>query len=234
MKSILTETSVDWKAGQVLLINKPLDWTSFDVVNKIRYRVKGKVGHAGTLDPKATGLLIVCVGKKTKTIESLMGLNKSYLATIKLGATTASYDVETDEENIKDVAVTESDIQSILPTFTGEIQQVPPKFSALKKNGIPLYKLAREGQEVEIPARPVYIEQINLLSYKAPFAKIQVECGKGTYIRSLAHDIGQVLECGGYLTALERTKIGDFSIEEAISIDEFCDFFDSLQNIEQE
>lgn len=222
-----------------MLVDKPKGWTSFDVVNKIRFAVrhklqvkKHKVGHAGTLDPMATGLLLVCVGKYTKKIEMLQGHGKSYDAEIKLGATTPSYDAESEEENIQDVSnITLQDIEDVLPTFRGGIMQKPPIYSALKVDGVRLYKRARKGQDVEIKARPVNVSELKLLEYDNPFLKLNCSVSKGTYIRSLAHDIGQELDSGGYLTALCRTKVHDYLLDDALSIEEAVNWVQSTEAI---
>jgi len=217
------------REGQVFCINKPLDWTSFDVVAKMRnalrnvYKIKKlKVGHAGTLDPKATGLLIICIGRKTKEIETYMGHSKVYEATIKLGATTPSYDLEKEEDHhFPTQHITEDLIQSILLQFRGEIDQTPPIFSALKKEGKPLYEYARKNQEVEIKSRKITIHQLEMVSLEGNLLKLVIHCGKGTYIRSLARDIGLALDSGGYLVQLKRTQIGEHSLEDAWEVDEW-------------
>ncbi len=217
------------REGQVYRVNKPLDWTSFDVVAKMRnairnvYKVKKfKVGHAGTLDPKATGLLIICIGKKTKEIESFMADSKVYEATIKLGATTPSYDLEKEEDHwFPTDHITEDLVKSTLTKFTGEIEQMPPVFSALKKDGKPLYEYARKNQEVEIKSRKITIHQLDFVSLEDNLLKLVIHCGKGTYIRSLARDIGKSLDSGGYLVALKRTRIGEHSLEGAWEVEDW-------------
>lgn len=209
--------------GRILLIDKPLDWTSFDVVKKIRWNIcngfgikKIKVGHAGTLDPKASGLLIVCTGKLTKKIDEIQAQTKVYTGTIKLGATTPTFDTESDEDQTFPVNhITTELIQQTIPQFIGEIQQHPPVHSAVKKDGKRLYELARAGKEVETEARNIRIDKFEITNVEMPFLDFEVQCGKGTYIRSLANDFGAALNSGGYLTALRRTKIGDFSVEDA-------------------
>ena len=208
--------------GSVALINKDLDWTSFDVVAKLRTltRIK-KIGHAGTLDPLATGLLIVCLGKATKTISSYQDAGKSYEATIRLGAVTKSYDREFEEENVQDTShLTINKIENAVTSFIGESDQMPPDFSAKKINGKAAYKLARQDKEVVLQPVPIQIYNINNILIDLPFVKFQLECSKGTYIRSLARDIGEKLGCGAYLKALERTEIGDFSVLRALTIKE--------------
>lgn len=222
-------TSEDYKEGQVILIDKPLEWTSFQVVNKVRWLIKRhynikkiKVGHAGTLDPLATGLLILCAGKFTKRIETFQAQQKEYTGTITLGATTPSYDLETEVDATFPLSeITEAEIYAATAQFTGEIQQRPPIFSALKKEGKRLYEYARAGEEVEIPSRTITISEFEITQIELPLVHFRVACSKGTYIRSLAHDFGKALNNGGHLSALRRTKIGDFSVANAISITEF-------------
>lgn len=209
-------------SGGVALIDKDTDWTSFDVVAKMRSltRIK-KTGHAGTLDPLATGLLILCFGKMTKSINTFQDAPKQYEAIIKLGATTKTDDAEAPEENILPVEhITEVDIANACTKFVGEIDQIPPMFSAIKKDGQPLYKLARKGIELDLPPRRVTIYSITITKIDLPYIHITVDCAKGTYIRSLARDIGAVLGCGGYLTSLRRTAIGEFRVENAVRISE--------------
>jgi len=214
--------------GSLLLINKPLNWTSFDVVNKVRGTLKNrlnikkiKVGHAGTLDPLATGLLLICTGKWTKKIDSLQGMPKQYTGSFKLGATTPSYDAETEEDSTFSTDdLTEEKIKTAAKSFVGQIQQVPPMFSALKKDGIPLYKLAREGQTIARKARTVTIDTFDITAIEMPIVHFLVDCTKGTYIRSLAHDLGSSLDNGGYLTSLVRTKIGVYDVKDALSVEE--------------
>lgn len=209
--------------GQVLLVDKPLDWTSFQVVNKIKFKIKKefkvkkiKIGHAGTLDPKATGLLVVCTGKFTKKIQEIQDAPKEYWAEIKIGAQTESYDTEKPEILHQDFShITEKDIHQAFEKFLGEIEQKPPIFSAIKVDGERAYNLARAGQEVEIKSRKTTIHYIKNIEIDLPKISFLVGCSKGTYIRSLAHDIGQELGVGAYLTQLRRTKIGDFSVENA-------------------
>ncbi|MDR1876722.1 MAG: tRNA pseudouridine(55) synthase TruB [Flavobacteriaceae bacterium] len=210
------------EAGQVFLIDKPLDWTSFDIVNKIKWRIrkqfklkKFKVGHAGTLDPKATGLLVVCVGKATKRIQEIQDASKVYTGTIKLGVQTPSFDTETEEINPKEYAhLTKENIEEMTEFFIGnEIFQQPPVFSALKKDGKRLYDMARKGEEVEIPLRKISIYDFSITKIELPFVEFSVHCSKGTYIRSLAHDFGNRLGVGGYLAGLRRERIGEYKVE---------------------
>lgn len=206
--------------GHVFLIDKPLDWTSFDVVNKIRWNIrkaydlkKIKVGHAGTLDPKASGLLLVCTGKMTKSIDQLQAQEKTYTGTIKLGVTTPTYDLESvEDQTFPTKHITEELIHETTKQFVGEIEQFPPMHSAIKVDGKRLYELAREGQEIERKPRKITIKEFNITKIDLPFVDFEVKCSKGTYIRSLAFDFGKALNSGGYLTALRRTKIGEFDV----------------------
>ena len=207
----------------MLLVDKPYGWTSFQAVAKIRATLqrqlgmkKLKVGHAGTLDPLATGLLILCVGKKTKEIQDFMGLDKEYVADIQLGATTPSYDLETEiDQRFSTEGIDEHKIIEALGGFLGEIDQMPPVFSAVKKEGVRAYEKARAGEEVTLKARRITIHELELLHFEDDIATVRVRCGKGTYIRSLAHDLGQVLGCGGFLSDLRRTKIGPYAAQGA-------------------
>lgn len=221
--------------GKIILIDKPLTWTSFDVVNKIRYAIKKheqkkkvKVGHAGTLDPLATGLLILCSGKMTKQIEDFQGQEKEYIAQITFGFTTASYDLETELENQKDVSnLTLEKIETALKGFQGEIDQIPPIFSAIQIEGKRAYQSAREGEEVLLKSRKVTISELEIIEStlfeNEASISLRIVCSKGTYIRSLAHDLGQKLETGAHLSGLRRTKIGDFKIEDAQTIEQFLE-----------
>jgi tRNA pseudouridine55 synthase len=216
-------TAEDYKEGRLLLIDKPLNWTSFQVVNKVRWLIrkqfgikKLKVGHAGTLDPLATGLLILCTGKFTKKIDTYQAQEKEYTGTITLGATTPSFDLETEIDREFDIAgITAEMISEATHQFIGEIQQQPPVFSALKKDGKRLYDYARKGKAVEIPTRTVHISEFEITEIDLPKVDFRVVCSKGTYIRSLAHDFGKVLNNGSHLSALRRTRIGAFSVEGA-------------------
>lgn len=219
----------DFIKGEVLLFDKGLSWSSFDLVQKVRNSLcraleikKLKVGHAGTLDPLATGLMILCTGKATKQIESIQEGEKEYLATLKLGATTPSYDMESAENNSYDYShITKDLFIETLNTFTGTIEQVPPEFSAVKVNGKRAYDYARTGEQVKLKARSIVIKSIELVSFTPPTARLKILCGKGTYIRSLARDIGRALKSGAYLTELRRTKIGNYNIEEAVTVEFF-------------
>ena len=222
-------TEEDYKNGQVLLIDKPLEWTSFQAVNKLRWHIKQrfgikkiKVGHAGTLDPLATGLLIICTGKQTKQIHIYQGQVKEYTGTFTIGATTPSYDLETEIDKKYPIAhISEELIKQSTIQFIGDIQQKPPIFSAIKKDGKRLYELARKGETTEIKARNVTIFEFEITKINLPEIEFRVACSKGTYIRSLAFDFGKALGSGAYLSSLRRTKIGDFSVEKAVSIEHF-------------
>jgi tRNA pseudouridine55 synthase len=212
-----------FEEGIVLLIDKPLDWTSFDVVRKIRNTLKiKKVGHAGTLDPLATGLLIVCTGKFTKKINEYMAQEKEYTGTITLGAVTPTYDLESEPQDFKSLdEITEEMIREITRQFTGEILQTPPIHSAIKQKGKPVYLLARKGVEVVLEPRKITIHDFQITEIKMPVVSFKVVCTTGTYIRSLANDFGNALGCGGYLSKLRRTRIGNFKVEDAITMEEF-------------
>ena len=208
--------------GKVILIDKPLHWTSFDVIRKLRsiLQIK-KIGHAGTLDPLATGLLIVCTGKFTKKINEYMAAEKEYTGSITIGAVTPTYDLESLPEQQKDFSfVTIAMLEQAANKFTGDIEQVPPLFSAIKKNGVALYELARRGVDVELQSRPVNIRSFDITSIALPEIHFKVVCSTGTYIRSLANDFGAALGCGAYLSNLRRTKIGEFAVEDAVSMEE--------------
>jgi tRNA pseudouridine55 synthase len=215
--------------GQVLLVDKPLEWSSFQVVNKLRwlirkeYKIKKiKVGHAGTLDPLASGLLIICTGKETKNISTYQAQEKEYTGTITLGGTTPSYDLETDVDQTFPLdQLTEDLIKETTAQFTGEIQQKPPIFSAIKKDGKRLYELARAGETTEIESRPVTIHEFEITRINLPEVDFKISCSKGTYIRSIAHDFGAALNNGGHLSALRRTAIGNYRVDNAMSIESF-------------
>jgi len=230
------ETLEAYQEGKVLLIDKPLNWTSFQVVNKIRWLIKQqfgikkiKVGHAGTLDPLATGLLILCTGKLTKKMETYQAQVKEYTGTITLGTTTPSYDLESEVDQTFDISgITEEDILDNTKHFIGEIQQQPPIFSALKKDGKRLYEYAREGEKVEIPKRIITISEFEITKIDVPNIEFRAVCSKGTYIRSLAHDFGKSLNNGAHLSALRRTKIGGFSVEDAVGVLAFEEAFKAI------
>ena len=221
----------DYLNGQVLLIDKPLEWTSFQAVNKIRWHIKQKfglkkikVGHAGTLDPLATGLLIICTGKETKNIATYQGQIKEYTGTFTVGATTPSYDLETTiNERFAINHITGELLTKATQKFIGEIDQKPPIFSAIKKDGKRLYELARKGETTEIAARKVSIYEFELTKTILPEIDFRVVCSKGTYIRALANDFGLALNSGAHLSSLRRTKIGEFSVEDALSISQFIE-----------
>ncbi|MBO3099101.1 tRNA pseudouridine(55) synthase TruB [Gelidibacter pelagius] len=219
----------DYLSGQVLLIDKPLHWTSFQVVNKLRWEIrrafkikKIKVGHAGTLDPLATGLLVICTGKMTKNIDSFQAQIKEYTGTFVLGSSTPSYDLETEIDHTYPTEhITEELIRDATQQFIGEIAQFPPVFSALKKDGKRLYEFARAGEAVDIPSRKVHISEFEITRIDKLEVDFRVICSKGTYIRSLANDFGKALNSGAHLSALRRTKIGDFDVDNAVSIEDF-------------
>jgi tRNA pseudouridine55 synthase len=216
----------DFQKGSIMLVNKPKSWTSFDVVKYLRGRVRcKKVGHAGTLDPMATGLLILCTGKATKTIDQIQGQQKTYIAEITFGGRTPSFDAESNiEEQAPFDHITKEKIQNVLNSnFSGEIMQVPPMYSALKRDGKKLYELARRGKEIELEARPITIYSTNIINYEASKLQIEITCSKGTYIRSIANDLGKALGSLGYLSALERTAIGKFSNANALTPHEYND-----------
>lgn len=209
--------------GKVILLDKPIDWTSFDVVKKVRILTRiSKVGHAGTLDPLATGLLIVCTGKFTKKINEYMGMEKEYTGTFTLGATTPTYDLESNPENLKDFThLTPEQIHEATQQFIGPIMQVPPAHSAIKKDGKPVYLAARKGESVVLEPRPVTIHEFVIEKIELPIIHFKVVCSTGTYIRSLAHDFGAALGVGGYMSSLRRTRIGIFNVADAHDINSF-------------
>ncbi|WP_340113558.1 tRNA pseudouridine(55) synthase TruB [Maribellus mangrovi] len=221
----------DFSAGEILLFDKGLNWTSFDVVNKVRYELcqklgikKLKVGHAGTLDPLATGVIVLCTGRATKKIESIQATEKEYVATLKIGATTPSFDLETEEDSRTDYAhVTKALVNEVLQDFTGEIEQVPPVFSAVKVKGKRAFDYARNGEEVKLRPKKIVIHKVEIEEFELPFIKLRITCGKGTYIRAFARDIGEALQCGAYLTALERTRVGEYKISDAFKVEYFLE-----------
>ena len=223
--------SYDFINGEVLLFDKNLDWTSFDLVSRVRNALcrkigirKLKVGHAGTLDPLATGLMVLCTGKSTKQIESLQLQEKEYIATLQLGATTPSFDMETEEDSKNDFSfVTEELFKAAAKKFVGEVEQVPPVFSAVKVKGKRAFEYARNGESLKLQPKKIVISEIEVLSFHLPAIIIRIVCSKGTYIRSLARDIGEELKCGAYLTGLQRTRIGDFRIDDAMTVDYFME-----------
>ncbi|PWL28556.1 tRNA pseudouridine(55) synthase TruB [uncultured Roseivirga sp.] len=217
-------------AGQVLLIDKPLEWTSFDVVKKVRNNIKiKKVGHAGTLDPLATGLLIVCTGKMTKSIETFMGQEKEYTGSFTIGQTTPTYDLESEPtEAVAIDHITEADLEKAKQQFLGEISQTPPIHSAIKVGGKRVYELARKGEDVKLKSRQVTISEFELTKVDLPRIEFRVVCSKGTYIRSLANDFGAALGVGAHLSSLRRTKIGEFDVENAYQLEQLIDFLKEL------
>ncbi|WP_018477450.1 tRNA pseudouridine(55) synthase TruB [Pontibacter roseus] len=212
----------NFEAGEILLVDKPLTWTSFDVVKKVRntLRVK-KIGHAGTLDPLASGLLILCTGKFTKRIDEIQAQEKEYTGTITIGQTTPSYDLETPVSESRDIShLTEEDIRAAANSFVGTIQQIPPIYSAVMVDGKRAYDLARKGKEAELKARTVTIKAFDITGIAGAVVSFKVICSKGTYIRSLAHDLGQQLGCGAHLSSLVRTRIGEYRLEDALTIED--------------
>ena len=223
---------MDFLAGEVLYFNKPLKWTSFDLVNKFRYKLsrklgvkKIKVGHAGTLDPLATGVMILCTGKATKRIDEFQYQTKEYVATLKLGETTPSFDLEKEVDAVYPTEhITRELVEETLKHFIGKIEQVPPVFFFFLIEGKRAYELARKGEEVPLKAKTLVIDEIELLEYALPVVKIRVVCSKGTYIRALARDIGEALHSGAHLIALERTRIGDITLDCCLNPEEIDDF----------
>ena len=221
----------DFIRGEIMVLNKPIDWTSFDLVNKVRNMLcrlmkikKLKIGHAGTLDPKATGVMVLCSGKFTKQIDEIQADEKEYIALVKIGATTPSFDLETEEDALFETShVTLGMVEQILPQFVGSIEQVPPAYSAIKVDGKRAYKLARKGQEVVLKPKLLVIKEIELLRFDMPEIELRIVCSKGTYIRALARDIGLALNSGAYLTGLKRTRIGEYTIEQSFDLTELSD-----------
>ncbi|MBI1183888.1 tRNA pseudouridine(55) synthase TruB [bacterium] len=223
-----SDGSFNFAEGELLLIDKPLDWTSFDAVNKIKsllrnkYKKQIKVGHAGTLDPRATGLLIICTGKKTKLLAGLQGMDKVYTGEIELGATTPTYDTESEiDERFGIEHITPELIEQTLPKFKGFLEQYPPAHSAVWVDGKRAYELARKGKEVEMKPRSIRIFYVEVIDYSAPILRFEAKVSKGTYIRSLAYDLGKALNSGGYLKTLRRTKIGEYSVADALTLEQF-------------
>lgn len=227
---------MDFLAGEVLLIDKPLEWTSFQVVAKLRYELKYKlgikkikVGHAGTLDPLATGLLIICTGKKTKEIEGFQGQAKEYTGTIQLGSTTPSFDLETEiDYTFPTGHINESSVKEAAERLTGFLDQVPPSFSAKKVNGVRAYSEARKGNMLQLKPKTIEVTNFDTQLLEHHAVKFKIGCSKGTYIRSLARDLGKELNSGGHLTELRRTKIGDFDVENAVSIDQMIEIIKAV------
>jgi len=230
------EVDQDFQSGAFILLNKPYEWTSFDLVNKAKFKIKHKynlkkikVGHAGTLDPLATGLMIVCTGKYTKKIDTYQAQVKEYIATLKLGATTPSFDLETEiDATYPTEHISRELVDETLKGFIGEIRQRPPAYSAIKIDGKRAYEYARKGQDVEIKEKILVIDEIEVLSFENDVLKIRVVCSKGTYIRALARDIGQRLNSGAHLIALERTRIGEYRKDQALEIEEFISYLENL------
>ncbi len=230
----------DFQQGEVLVFDKPLDWTSFDLVQKVRNNIcrkikikKLKVGHAGTLDPKATGVMILCTGKATGKIESIQAEEKEYIATLKLGATTPTYDLESKEDNYFETShITEDLFKNTIKQFIGTINQVPPEFSAIKINGKRAYEFARKRVAVELKSKVLEIKEIELLEFSKEEAKIRIVCSKGTYIRALARDIGEALQSGAYLIGLRRIRVGNICVDQALDINEFLESINTQPGIE--
>ncbi|MDR3061074.1 MAG: tRNA pseudouridine(55) synthase TruB [Dysgonamonadaceae bacterium] len=226
----------NFQEGEILYFDKPLHWTSFDLVNKVRYKIsrflkqkKIKIGHAGTLDPLATGVLILCTGKATRRIEEFQYQTKEYVATLKLGETTPSFDLETEIDGSYPTAhITKDSVEKILQQFTGSIEQIPPVYSACKINGDRAYELARKGIDVELKPKLLVIDEIELLSYEMPEITIRVVCSKGTYIRALARDIGEALKSGAHLTGLCRTRIGNITLKDCMKVEDIDPLLESL------
>ena len=226
----------DFESGEVLLIDKPENWSSFDVVNKIRWKLrhitgnkKIKVGHTGTLDPLATGLLIICTGKATKTIESIQNEAKVYQATFRLGATRPSFDMETEIDKEFDISnITNEDIVSAAKSFEGDIDQTPPIYSAIQVNGKRAYEYARKGEEIKLKSRRIHISKVDVEKISLPDVTMSIHCSKGTYIRSLADDFGRTLDNGAFLHYLRRTQSGNFSIKDALDLKELIEFLSKM------
>lgn len=223
---------MNFEEGEILCVDKPLYWTSFDVVNKVRIAIskstklkKIKVGHAGTLDPLATGVMILCTGKATKKIEDFQYQTKEYVATLELGATTPSFDLEHPiDKRFPIDHISKELIDRVIPTFKGEIMQIPPKYSAVKIEGKRAYDYARNGEDIELKPKLLVIDEIKVLDFELPVLKIRVVCSKGTYIRALARDIGEALQSGAYLTSLTRTRIGDFRLEDCWELNDLLNY----------
>ena len=233
----VTSKEYNFEDGEVLLLNKPLTWTSFDLVKRIRHRLckhlgvkKLKVGHAGTLDPLATGLMIICTGKATKQIDTYLTDSKEYIATFFLGATTPSFDLESEVDQLYPTThITRELVDQAIESFLGEISQTPPIFSAIKIDGKRAYDLARAGEDVEMVSRKITMLELEVLRFEMPFLEVRVKCSKGTYIRSFARDMGIALGSGAYLAALIRTKIGSYSLSDAHQTDQFLKYLEELK-----
>ena len=233
---------MDFQKGEVIYFNKPLEWTSFDLVKRIRSRIcralhvkKLKVGHAGTLDPLATGVMIICTGKATKLIESFQYQTKEYIAGLELGAITPSFDLETEvDARFPFEHISKEAVEEALKGFIGRIEQVPPTYSANKIDGVRAYEYARKGEEVELKAKVLVIDEIELLDYALPNIKIRVVCSKGTYIRALARDIGLALNSGAHLTSLQRTRIGEITLDKCLEVDQIDQILPAEENREKD
>jgi tRNA pseudouridine55 synthase len=233
---MIINNDTDFLEGQVLVFDKPLYWTSFDLVKKVKNLIRNsykykklKVGHAGTLDPLATGLMIICTGRATKTISNFQGMDKEYIATFCLGKTTPSFDLETKVNSIKPLdGIDEELVKDSLKSFLGEQQQIPPMFSAKNIGGKRAYEYARKGIEKVLPAKTVIFHELELLGYDLPYIKMKINCSKGTYVRALARDLGLKLGCGAYLSELVRTSVGEFKLEDAMKLEEFKNKLDSM------
>ncbi|MDP4269862.1 MAG: tRNA pseudouridine(55) synthase TruB [Bacteroidota bacterium] len=233
---------MDFQKGEVIYFNKPLEWTSFDLVKRIRSRIcralhvkKLKVGHAGTLDPLATGVMIICTGKATKLIESFQYQTKEYIAGLELGATTPSFDLETEvDARFPFEHISKEAVEEALKGFIGRIEQVPPTYSANKIDGVRAYEYARKGEEVELKAKVLVIDEIELLDYALPNIKIRVVCSKGTYIRALARDIGLALNSGAHLISLQRTRIGEITLDKCLEVDQIDQILPAEENREKD
>ncbi|MDR2414612.1 MAG: tRNA pseudouridine(55) synthase TruB [Odoribacteraceae bacterium] len=229
----------DFREGAVFAVDKPLGWTSFDVVNKTRISLRAaygkiKVGHAGTLDPLATGVVVICTGKETREIERYMGQEKEYLARVTFGHTTPSYDLESAFDGEYDYSRVDRELlESVARRFTGEIEQYPPAFSAVRINGVRAYEMARAGDKVEMKSRRVEIKELEIAGVDMPDVVLRVTCGKGTYIRSLAHDLGRECGSGSYLSSLRRTRVGEFRVEEAFLVEELVQQLESITELNQ-
>lgn len=226
---------MNFYSGEILAFNKPLEWTSFGLVARVRWLISQKlggrikVGHAGTLDPLATGVLLLCTGRATKRIEELQAHTKEYIATLKLGATTPSFDMEHPEDATYPTEhITREMVDEVLKGFLGSIQQIPPAYSACKISGTRAFDLARKGREVNLKPKTLTIDEIEVLKFEKPELKIRVVCSKGTYIRALARDIGQALNSGAYLTALQRTRVGEYKVENCMELDQFPQWLDEI------
>lgn len=236
INTLQENTDFNFAQGELLLIDKPLTWTSFDVVGKLRNSLKPlklKVGHAGTLDPLATGLLIVCTGKMTKQIDTFQAEDKEYIGTFTIGATTPSYDLETEIDATSDIShITEEQIHALARSFVGEQDQYPPAHSAIKINGERVYEKARRGEEVELKARRVNIMEFDIPAIELPIVHFRIKCSKGTYIRSIAHDFGAKLGVGAHLSSLRRTKSGDFEVAKAWELTELIEIINKNKSLE--